>query len=46
MRETLDPWTFVYASYALGIAGTTLMIAWSWLAMRAAEARRDKSRER
>ena len=46
MRETLDPCTFVYASYALGIGGTALMIGWSWLAMRAAEARRDKSRER
>lgn len=46
MRETLDPWLFVAVSYALGIAGTAAMIGWSWLAMRAAEARRDKSRER
>jgi hypothetical protein len=46
MPETLDPWTFVVVSYALGIAGTAAMIGWSWLAMRAAEARRDKSRGR
>jgi hypothetical protein len=46
MRETLDPWTFVVVSYALAISVTTVMIGWSWLAMRAAEARRDKSRER
>ncbi|MDB5725889.1 MAG: hypothetical protein JWQ16_2643 [Novosphingobium sp.] len=46
MRETLDPWTFVAISYALGIAATAVMVGWSWLAMRTAEARRDKSRER
>lgn len=46
MREVLDPWIFVYAAYALGVGGTVLMLGWSWLAMRAAEARRDKSRER
>lgn len=46
MRETLDPWTFVYAAYALGVGATLAMVAWSWLTMRAAEARRDKSRER
>jgi uncharacterized membrane protein YgdD (TMEM256/DUF423 family) len=46
MRQTLDPWTLVLVSYALGIGGTAVMAGWSWLAMRAAEARRDKSRER
>lgn len=46
MREALDPWTFVHASYALGVGGTLLMVGWSWLAMRRAEARREKSRER
>lgn len=46
MRETIDPWLFVHASYLLGVGGTALMIAWSWLAMKAAERRRDKSRER
>ena len=42
----IDPWFVVYASYGLGIGGTALMVGWSWLAMRAAEWRRDKSRER
>jgi hypothetical protein len=46
MRETLDPWTFVYAAYAIGVGGTVLMIAWSLLSMRAAERRRERSRER
>jgi hypothetical protein len=46
MRETLNPWTFVVVAYALGIAGTAVMVSWSWLAMQSAEARRDKSRER
>ncbi|MEO5586834.1 MAG: hypothetical protein ABIQ81_03970 [Novosphingobium sp.] len=46
MRETLDPWTFVAVAYVIGFAGTAVMIGWTWLAMRAAEARRDKSRER
>jgi len=46
MREMLDPWTFVAASYVLGVGGTAAMIAWAWLSMRAAEKRRDKSRER
>ena len=45
MRETLDPWTFIVAAYAIGVAGTALMIGWSWLGMRGAEARRDRSRE-
>ena len=46
MREALDPWFFIHASYALGIGGTALLIGWSWLAMRRAEARRERSRER
>lgn len=45
MREVLDPWTFVYAAYALGIGGTVAMIAWSLLSMRQAERRRERSRE-
>ncbi len=46
MREILNQWDFVVASYAVGVIGTAAMIAWSWLAMRRAEARRDRSRER
>jgi hypothetical protein len=46
MHEGLDQWTFVYAAYAIGIGGTALLTGWSWIAMRRAEARRDRSRER
>ena len=46
MAETLDQWNFVYAAYAIGIAGTVIMVVWSWLAMRRAEARRERSREK
>ena len=45
MREVLDQWTFVTAAYVIGIAGTAAMIAWSWMGMRRAEKRREKSRE-
>lgn len=44
MREVFDPWTFIVAAYVLGIGGTLLMIVWSWLAMRRAEDRRERSR--
>lgn len=45
MREGLDHWPFVLASYALSIGGTVLLVAWTWLVMRRAEARRERSRE-
>ena len=44
MREALDQWNFVLAAYALGVGGTLATVAWSWLAMKRAEARRDRSR--
>lgn len=44
MREALDPWTFVIASYVIGIGGTGAMIAFSLLSMRRAERRRDAAR--
>ena len=44
MRETLDPWTFVIAAYAVTIAGTLALVAWSWLEMRAAERRKGAGR--
>jgi hypothetical protein len=44
MTEVLDPWPFVWAAYALGGGGTLALVAWSWLSMRRAEARRDKVR--
>lgn len=46
MREVLDQWTFVMASYAIGVGGTLALIAWSWLSMRRAERRREKVRGR
>lgn len=45
MREALDEWTFVTAAYLVGIAGIALLIAGSWIAMRRAEKRRERSRE-
>jgi len=46
MREVLDQWSFVLAAYAIGVGATAVMIAWSWLAMRRAEKRRDEVRKR
>lgn len=46
MREALDQWTFVMAAYAVTIAATLGLAAWSWLAMRLAERRRDEGRKR
>ena len=44
MREALDQWNYVLAAYALGVGATLVLVAWSWLSMTRAEARRDKSR--
>ena len=44
MREALDQWDFVAAAYALAVGGTLALTAWSWLAMLAAERRRDAGR--
>ena len=44
MHEALDPWPFVIATYALGIGTTLALVAWSWLAMRRAERRREEAR--
>lgn len=46
MREALDQWNFVIAAYAVTIAGTLALVAWSWLAMRVAERRRDEGRRK
>ena len=46
MHEGLNHWAFVIAAYVLGVGGTVLLVGWSWIAMRRAEARRDRSRER
>ena len=44
MTEAFDQWSFVYAAYAIGVGGTLAMVAWSWITMRRAEARRNKVR--
>jgi hypothetical protein len=46
MRETLDPWPFVIAAYALGVAATLALAGWSWWTMRRAERRREQARAR
>lgn len=46
MREGLAQWDFVIAAYAIGIAATLALVAWSWMAMWAAERRRDRARGR
>ncbi|MBW8784198.1 MAG: hypothetical protein JF593_06115 [Novosphingobium sp.] len=46
MREALNQWHYVLAAYVVGIGGTAAMIAWSWLTMRRAERRRERSRGR
>lgn len=44
MSEGLDHWGFVIAAYAITAGGTALLVAASWIAMRRAEARRDRAR--
>ena len=44
-QEMLDDWLFVAAAYVLGVGGTLATIAWSWLAMRRAERRRERIRD-
>ena len=45
MREALDQMLFVYAAYGVGLGATLLLVAQSWLAMKRAEARRDRARK-
>jgi len=46
MHENLNQWQFVIAAYVLGIGGTLALLSTSWSAMRRAERRRDRSREK
>ena len=46
MREALHQWDFVIAAYALCVAGTLVLVGWSWLAMKRAERRREDAREK
>jgi hypothetical protein len=44
MREALDQWDFVIAAYLVGVGATLGLVAWSWLAMKRAEKRREEAR--
>ena len=46
MREALDQWDFVVAAYVVAVIGTLAMVAWSWVAMKRAEARREEARRK
>lgn len=46
MREALDQMLFVYASYGVTVVGTLAIVAQSWFAMKAAEARRDRAKSK
>ncbi|MCK9542928.1 MAG: heme exporter protein CcmD [Novosphingobium sp.] len=46
MREVLDPWIFIWASYGVGLGAVALLVGWSWLSMKRAERRRDEVRGR
>lgn len=46
MREGLDQQAFVIAAYVFGVLATLVLAGWSWLAMRAAEKRRDQVRRK
>lgn len=46
MYEGLNHWGFVIASYVISVAGTAVLVLSSLLAMRRAEARRDRARGR
>jgi hypothetical protein len=45
VSEGLDHWGFVIAAYTITVGAAALLAASSWLAMRRAEARRDRARE-
>mgnify|MGYP000621717757 CR=1 FL=1 len=46
MREGLDQWDFVLASYGVGLVAIAALVIWSVIAMRRAEARREASRRK
>ncbi len=33
----MNHWAFIAAAYAITLVATTVLVGWSWLAMRAAE---------
>ena len=46
MRESLDPWPFVYGAYAIGLIALAVLIVWAYRTMRAAEKRREELRKK
>jgi len=44
VTESPDQMLFVYAAYGLSVIGTLALVAQSWFAMKAAEARRDRAK--
>lgn len=44
MRENLQQWDFVIASYAISFVVIAGLCLWAWRAMRRAEKRRDEAK--
>lgn len=44
MYEGLNQWAFVVAAYVIGFGSIGVMAAWSWVAMKRAEAVRERAR--
>lgn len=42
----MSHWPFIVAAYALTLAATVVMVAWSWAAMRRAEAAAERIGDR
>lgn len=38
----MNAWPFILAAYGLTVVGTAGLVAWSWSAMRRAEAKADR----
>lgn len=46
MREALNQWDYVTASYVVAIGGVLALLLWAWRTMRAAEKRREEVKRR
>jgi hypothetical protein len=42
----MNQWSFVIAAYAVAVVGTAALLAWAFVAMRAAEVRAESLKER
>jgi hypothetical protein len=45
MHEHLNEWSFVYSAYLVGVIASLVLAGWSWLSLRRAETRRERSRD-